>query len=201
MLTGDFNAHTASLPDFIVNDDDTFSPVPDQNIGDTKMSHRMNRDNRLCTYGKRLLDLSQRSKLSIVNGRKIGDTTGNLTCHKYNGSSLVNYFIYDTILFRVIQNMCVHDWLPHLSDHCSISLCFNINVKSGRSADNENLENAARRMTWDAMREHVFECKLQLPEIKAKILEISETQVWYWSNVRWYQFYSVQGAGHKHLQR
>ena len=113
----------------------------------------------------------------IVNGRKIGDTTGNLTCHKYNGSSLVDYFICDTNFFRVIQYMCVHDWLPHLSDHCSISLCLNINVKRGRSADNENLENAPRRMKWDAMREHVFKCKLQLPEIKAKILEISETQV------------------------
>ena len=99
LLTGDFNAHTGSLPDYIVNDDELFCPVPDQYMVDSEMYPRMNCDKKMCMYGKRLLEVCQRARLRIINGRKIGDSTGNLTCHKYNGSSTVDYFIADVNLF------------------------------------------------------------------------------------------------------
>ena len=44
LLAGDFNAHTGVLPDYIVNDDDVYSPVPDQYVADPEMCTRLNRD-------------------------------------------------------------------------------------------------------------------------------------------------------------
>ena len=74
LLAGDFNAHTGSLPDYIINDDDLFCPVPDQNTVDSEMYPRMNCDKKICMYGKQLLsDMCQRTSLRIINGRKIGD--------------------------------------------------------------------------------------------------------------------------------
>ena len=96
LLTGDFNAQTGSLPDCIVNDDDTFCPVPDQYSADPAMCTRINCDRNVCVYGNRLLELCQKSNLRILNGRKIGDSIRNLTCHKYKGSSTVDYFIGST---------------------------------------------------------------------------------------------------------
>ena len=51
------------------------------------------------------------SKLRILNGRKTGDSIGYFTCHKYNGSSVVNYCLVgecifkDIIYFHVQQNL------------------------------------------------------------------------------------------------
>ena len=52
LLAGDFNAHTGSLPDYIVNDDDVFSPVSNQYIADMEMNPRINCDKNVCTYGR-----------------------------------------------------------------------------------------------------------------------------------------------------
>ena len=57
LLAGDFNAHTGVLPDYIVNDDDVYSPVPDQYVADPEMCTRLNRDTNVCVYGRRLLEL------------------------------------------------------------------------------------------------------------------------------------------------
>ena len=55
LLTGDVNAHTGSLPDYIVNDDELFCPVPDQYMVDSEMYPRMNCDKKICMYGKTVI--------------------------------------------------------------------------------------------------------------------------------------------------
>ena len=108
-----------------VNGDDTFCPAPDQYSANPGISTRINHDRNVCVYGNRLLELCQKSSLRILNGRKIGDSIGNLTCHEYNGSSTVDYFIGSTELFNNARYMKVHDWLPCQSDHCSVNVCLN----------------------------------------------------------------------------
>ena len=129
LITGDFNAHTACLPHYITNDDDKFTPVSDNYIADTdRVLHiRANMDEKVCAYGNQLLELCKMTKMRILNGRKLGDVKGALSCHKYNGSSTVDYFISDDILYNEICYMQVHDWMPLLSDHCPISMCMNVN--------------------------------------------------------------------------
>ena len=44
-------------------------------------------------YGSLLLDLINSSNMCIMNGKVVGDLDGKYTCHEYNGSSTVDYFI------------------------------------------------------------------------------------------------------------
>ena len=169
-LAGDFNARTGSLPDYIVNDDDTFCPVPDIYSADPAMCTRINRDRNVCAYGNRLLELCQKSNLRILNGRKIGDSIGNLTCHKYNGSSTVDYFIGSTKLFSNVRYMKVHDWLPCSSDHCPVSVCLNTGTRRNLSLDkNYEKEIAPPKVKWDPIKMLVFQDKLQSPVVKEKL--------------------------------
>ena len=176
LLTGDFNAHIGSLPDYIIYDDDLFCPAPDQYTVDSEMHPRMNCGMKICTNGKRLLEVCQRARLRIINGRKIGDSTGNLTCHKYNGSSTADYFIVDVNLFNHVRYIRVHDWTPCLSDRYPISLdTFMI-----YQAPTENVSHkpkAPSKAKWDSIMEHVFQTQLQSSEVKSKIENILTTEI------------------------
>ena len=178
LLTGDFNAHTGSLPDYIVNDDELFCPVPDQYMVDSEMYPRMNCDKKICMYGKRLLEVCQKARLRIINGRKIGDSTGNLTCHKYNGSSTVDYFIADVNLFSHVRYMRVHDWTPCLSDHCPVSICLDTFMIYQTPTENvSHKPKAPSKAKWDPIKEHIFQTQLQSSEVKSKIENILTTEI------------------------
>ena len=146
-----------------VNDDDTFCPFPDQYSADPAMCTRINRGRNVCVYGNRLLELCQKFNLRILNGRKIGDSIGNLTCRKYNGSSTVDYFIGSTELFNNVRYMEVHDWLPCLSDHCPVSVCLNTGTRRNLPLDkNYEKEMAPPKVKWDPIKMLVFKDKLRL---------------------------------------
>ena len=57
VLTGDFNARTSSLPDYIENGVDQFIPVPSNYRVDTPVP-RQSEDNVVNNYGKQLLLLA-----------------------------------------------------------------------------------------------------------------------------------------------
>lgn len=126
ILVGDFNTRTGSIPDYIQNDDDNFTPVPDSYIPDDviPITDRHNRDNicRPKEYTDLLINLCKSAGLRILNGRTLGDLSGKLTCHKWNGSSQVDYGIAHHSLLPMIRFFKVHDCLSDLSDHCIISL-------------------------------------------------------------------------------
>ena len=69
--------------------------------------------------GTKLLNLINECSLLTLNGRKLGDTAGFITCHTYNGSSRVDLGItlwemYDRIqYFKVLHPV----WF---SDHCPV---------------------------------------------------------------------------------
>ena len=73
-------------------------------------------------YGKELLDICTSCQLRILNGRKFGDLSGKYTCHKYNGSSVVDYCIVSDSMYSEITHFKVHPWLPLLSDHSMITV-------------------------------------------------------------------------------
>jgi exonuclease III len=130
MLMGDLNTRTGSLPDFVQNDDGQYTPVPDSYLADdtTPLTARHNVD-KVChqtDYVDSLLDVCKSTGLRILNGRAFGDLSGKLTCHKWNGSSQVDYGIAQYSLLPLIRFFRVHDYFADLSDHCKISLCIRI---------------------------------------------------------------------------
>jgi hypothetical protein len=150
ILVGDLNTRTGSLPDFIQNDDEQFTPVPDSYLPDDTLiiNERHNSDNtcRPNDYTDSLLSLCKSTGLRILNGRVIGDLSGNLTCHKWNGSSQVDYGIVHHSLLPLIRFFRVHDYFSDLSDHCKISMCLQIPCPPQK--DNTELHCLPPRYKW-----------------------------------------------------
>ena len=97
-------------------------------LPDGDLIKRNNCDGVVNTFGRKLLELCRMSGMRIVNGRKFGDSTGKKTCHQWNGSSVVDYFITDIETFPSVHTFKVHDILDHISDHCPISAVINLGL-------------------------------------------------------------------------
>ena len=65
--------------------------------------------------------------MCIINGRVVGDLDGKYTCHEYNGSSTVDYFIVQVENYDKVISMKVLD-LPWYSDHCPLSLVMKVGI-------------------------------------------------------------------------
>lgn len=116
-LTGDFNARTGLLDDFMViedvisdltgfvasNDNNDFQSYLKDNGIDTK---RYNKDECVNNNGRQILEICQSFDLKIVNGRIGGDKgVGNYTCYNKNGGkSVVDYVIDLASFFQHILN-------------------------------------------------------------------------------------------------
>ena len=123
MLLGDFNSRVAKMSDYIINDGDKHTPIPDTYISDEceDLSVRRNEDVNMNEYGKYLLSLCQEHQLRIMNGRILGDLNGKLTCFKWNGCSVVDYGIVHRGLRNRIDFFKVWELFGNISDHCPIS--------------------------------------------------------------------------------
>ena len=164
-LTGDFNARTGAKPDFIVNDGVAFHDFPDNHGDDSASCLRNNEDKVTNKFGDKLISVCTMSECRIVNGRKMGDSSGKRTCHEYNGSSLVDYIICDVSLLSKILTFKVHDRFDHLSDHCPISTIINLNMCYDISSINKNSDalSAPKRLKWDGDTETQYKTKLSSP--------------------------------------
>ena len=88
--------------DHIKNDSDKFIPETIPYMIDVSLPERHSQDKSLNERGTVLMDMCISSGLRILNGRKPGDSLGYFICHKYNGSSTVDYGIFSECLFRDI---------------------------------------------------------------------------------------------------
>ena len=118
---------------------------------DVSLPERHSQDKSLNERGTVLMDMCISSGLRILNGRKPGDSLGYFTCHKYNGSSTVDYGIVSECLFRDIIYFHVHKAMSDLSDHCQISLCIqNLNF-TRQVPHNPVLNPLPKGYIWDAI--------------------------------------------------
>jgi hypothetical protein len=151
LLTGDFNTRTSTLADYIQSDDGHFTPVPNSYSSDDYEVRTERRSSDNLSHPKdfvdSLLNICKSSGLRILNGRVLGDLSGKLTCHKWNGSSQVDYGIAHHSLFPLIQYFRVHDHLNHVSDHCKISL--RLRIPHPVIQDNTKLVQLPARFKWD----------------------------------------------------
>ena len=176
-LVGDFNARTGNLADVIVNDDNKYVDLPDDYIPDVDIMKRNNCDTVFNSFWERLIELCRMSGIRIVNGRKIGDSSGKKTCHEWNGSSTVDYMLADESIFQLIQTFKVGDEFNHLSDHCPFSATLNLNFNKNTSVVQQSVESAPKKIKWDDKIETLFKLKMSSNSIEEKINEMKAVKL------------------------
>ena len=120
ILTGDFNARTGSLPDYVTYDSDSHIPLPPDYTADEPIP-RMSEDKRVNSHGRELLELCVASQLRILNGRITPDKDrGVCTCFTPRGSSVVDYAAASVDLLGDFKHFQVED-ISQYSDHCPLS--------------------------------------------------------------------------------
>ena len=175
-LFGDFNARTGTLPDVITHDDGLFVGMSDVYDNDMEILCRNSCDDVINQFGERLCEMCRMCGMRIVNGRKIGDSTGKRTCYEWNGSSTVDYMLVDESLFNCVQTFKVHDMLNHLSDHCPISSVLNLHYHKNSRDDFSNASSqflAPKRLKWDVLQENSFKMKLACTNMQERLDNIS----------------------------
>ena len=97
MLLGDFNAPTGTL-------DDCFQLDSQMN----QIESRDNKDTKINTNGRLLVDLCKTTEIAMLNGR-IGEDThiGEYTCVTHNGKSSFDYFLAELSCFDSALNFSV----------------------------------------------------------------------------------------------
>ena len=134
IMIGDFNSRTGEIQENITDnlEDDRLHINTRNNT-----NLRYNEDKTVNQFGKQLIAIIEEAQMIILNGRTLGDGRGSKTCHKYNGSSTVDYMIVSTslidniITFRVLEP----DWF---TDHSPISCLLKLR-KSWTSSQNEQI--------------------------------------------------------------
>lgn len=174
LLLGDFNARTASGPDFIAHDDDNYLPLNEDYKIDNITMRRTSQDTKLCSRGRELLDLCISSRLRILNGRTFGDLTGKFTSYQYNGSSVIDYCLLSEEKMSNVLFFHVDDPILRLSDHSKISvrLMANYLLKESKECPNDFPDS----FKWQSVSPQLFKDALESTEISNKLQTILGNQ-------------------------
>ena len=129
IVCGDLNARIGNCRDLITNDNSgDFLDLPpslnnqvDIPFGCPVSSLRNSQDSGTNPHKQPLLDIINNNSMIILNGRTIGDSCGRYTCYKWNGNSVVDYFICNNPALSYIDSLSVK---PHslYSDHNPVVL-------------------------------------------------------------------------------
>ena len=149
VLLGDFNSRTGKLDDLLLQNDAKQSL---QNLG--LDINRQNSDEKVDPYGRNLINLCNDLNFGILNGRFGCDKkTGQFTCIKTVGQSLVDYIIVSTPLFNSVKNFYVDQYDSCMSD-VHLPVCATIKVENEFLKPNEcvnvKYKNLEYRSVWKA---------------------------------------------------
>jgi hypothetical protein len=169
LLVGDLNARTANSVDFIQNDEAP-DDLSDIYFEDKEILERTSMDTSTpCSRGRKLIDLCIAARLRILNGRTLGDSQGQYTCHKYSGSSVVDYAITSEEMLNRLLYFKINKFIGHLSDHNSICWAFKSNFYTHEMASSGNYEKMPIFFKWNQASIFQFQRALANDNIKAKI--------------------------------
>ena len=93
--------------------------------------------------------------MCIINGRTVGDLIGKYTCHEYNGSSTVDYFIIHTDIIDRVLSMRVVD-LPWYSDHCPLTVKIGIYNKMSVTENRDTYAEPLKMYKWNEQSKERF---------------------------------------------
>jgi len=178
IICGDLNARTGIKPDYIsdCNDigdiDNIILSSSNSALDKQGRKNRNNVDKFSNLYGNKLLSLCQSLNLRILNGRTLGDLSGNYTSFQHNGKSVVDYFISDEQIINNIAIMNVSQ-PTHLSDHAHINCSLKLAVAQKPTSMN-HAHMGKLDYKWDKNSGYAFKETLKLPIIKDKLSELSQ---------------------------
>lgn len=178
ILCGDANSRTASLPDFITsyNSSSTFDVYDDIGFEVDISEHRNNCDKIVVApHSQLFLDFVINNQLKILNGRTLGDSMGKTTCHKWNGSSSVDYFVASSWVRDLVSTLQVKP-LNSYSDHCPLLLNVTTSKPFHTSLELPQFSTMPTRFKWDSnVSPKQFSDALDSPEVLPKLKHILET--------------------------
>ena len=168
IVLGDLNARTGEKLDYIENEDNLDLILPDEYLTDTVGTYpRGNMDKVTNGYGDTVISLCRNVPLRICNGRKLGDTQGVFTCHKWNGQSVVDYCLSSPGIYNDILFLRVGNFLPTLSDHCSITIGLKTKyIQAFKDQESYEFIEKPKKITWDKDIAVKFENLIQSNESK-----------------------------------
>ena len=123
-MCGDANARTGNLPDYIISCNASATHDIYNDIGlehDTEEPRNNSDHTSVEPHCQLFLDTVINNQLKILNGRTLGDSTGKMTCHKHNGSSVVDYFVITSWARDHVDSLQVKQFTS-FSDHCPLIL-------------------------------------------------------------------------------
>ena len=172
ILCGDANSRTGKLPDYISSHHlgsthDTYNEIGFET--DT-IEPRNNCDTTtVAPHCQLFLDFVINNQLKILTGRTLGDSIGKKTCHKWNGSSTVDYFVISSWARDLVNSLQVHD-LNSYSDHCPLVLKLTTHRPFVAGVQLPEFYNMPSRFKWDNDKSpDEFRDALNNPEISAKL--------------------------------
>ena len=171
ILFGDMNARTLCQPDFIMEDDSEYVPVPPAELymAQSDIGARENQDIGYNSYGPKFLELCKKVNLRILNGRTLGDLSGNLTCFTGRGFSTVDYAAVSPDILKFIRYFKVEPIMPIFSDHCPISLVLKVQANIFRKPINYTFLDKPDKLIWNKSGNQAFCEVLNSDENKSKI--------------------------------
>ena len=120
ILGGDLNARVGSNPCTVAEwntdcEGAGFYPMPEDYIPD-QLPPRSTRDPVVGGHHKEFVSLVQNCQLHLLNGRTLGDVTGDFTSIQYNGCTVIDYFAVSSPLANRLDYMRILPLTNH-SDH------------------------------------------------------------------------------------
>ena len=111
------------------------------------------------------------TSLRIINGRKLGDLTGSVTCYEWNGCSLIDYFLTTLETFQLIKYFIVNT-KTIFSDHSKITGALQINSLPKDGSVSLKLERERKRFRFVHTDQENILKAFKLPMIQTKIKEL-----------------------------
>ena len=136
---------------------------------------RTSQDTTTNKKGKDFLELCNKSQLVILNGRKLGDISGKYTCHKYNGSSVVDFIATSYNLYSKIKYFKVLEpvWF---SDHCPLTCSIEVRVHRNEAeieSEYSSLKELPTKYKWEEEGARLFQEKVDRTLLK----EVSKVEL------------------------
>ena len=133
IVCGDLNARIGSAMDIYPADkSEDFINLPTSHSHTKQLEippntpityKRNNLDGSTNSHKSHLLDFVRANNLLILNGRTLGDSLGRYTCFKWNGNSLVDYFMCSEGILHYVKSLVVGSHTI-FSDHNPVVLSF-----------------------------------------------------------------------------